>query len=761
MRISMLALLLLAAMWTWAKPGDVVQEEFLGPFPSWANVQADYGAVGDGKADDTAAIQKGLDDLRKGEFPKRVLYFPAGTYRITGTLQVLRATHNESQGVAFLGEDPLTTTIVWDGPADGSMVQYDPWFSVLGRLTFDGKRKAKTAIDFYGGFSTCNEISDLIIKDVQFGIEAGHMDSAGMAETAVLRCRFYRCAKAAISIQNFNSLDWYIWHSWFENCGIGVTNEFGAGNFHVYQSTFLRSKEADATIKHTGYFTLYGNTSIGSKLFLHAKRHPMWQDTETWGANFTLQKNRIITPVDATPIRFENNGPLMLLDNEFSLRVREPAMPAIYAAAPSEQVDVISIGNRYMDSIRTLLDVKGRVLSVDDTKWFTSVGPDITAQSIEKKLVPVPFAPIGKHPVIEVAKGADGAIIQAAIDAAMKLKGLRPVVHLPAGMYQLKQTLTIPAGSDMQLVGDGLIQATSLNWTGDPKGGPLLRIDGPTHAAVRSVYINAPNTVRAIEAVKLDQPGARVFMEQGQTYGYEYGLVVDGLDNAYVALNNHGHNAVQVLGGETAVKGKRPAGITALFCGASSRHTHHKVDGIDLYNIDKGGRLLIRDIWYEGQIWHFLNLTGSGEFTYHAGIVAPYAPPTPADSVLKLENFRGKLTLTQIEPNNGPFRIVGGGKETKMLALGLIMRQMPLLFEQASPDAKIAVVNSRLFRENGTGTDSLPDVGKADPAFLREMLATLRTELPKPLTEIKDGVTDLRFYRIMVNGLNGVVLKGQ
>src|SRR5579864_4715734 len=35
-------------------------EEFVGPFPSWANLRSAYAAVGDGAADDTAAIQKAL-----------------------------------------------------------------------------------------------------------------------------------------------------------------------------------------------------------------------------------------------------------------------------------------------------------------------------------------------------------------------------------------------------------------------------------------------------------------------------------------------------------------------------------------------------------------------------------------------------------------------------------------------------------------------------------------------------------------------------
>jgi hypothetical protein len=64
----------------------VSEDEFVGPFASWANVKTEVGAVGDGKTDDTAAIQKALESVRRQDSPKKVLYFPAGTYRITGTL---------------------------------------------------------------------------------------------------------------------------------------------------------------------------------------------------------------------------------------------------------------------------------------------------------------------------------------------------------------------------------------------------------------------------------------------------------------------------------------------------------------------------------------------------------------------------------------------------------------------------------------------------------------------------------------------------
>jgi hypothetical protein len=56
------------------------------PLPGLLNVQAKpFLARGDGATDDTAAIQRALDAQCNGSTPK-LLYFPAGTYRITTTL---------------------------------------------------------------------------------------------------------------------------------------------------------------------------------------------------------------------------------------------------------------------------------------------------------------------------------------------------------------------------------------------------------------------------------------------------------------------------------------------------------------------------------------------------------------------------------------------------------------------------------------------------------------------------------------------------
>ena len=69
------------------QPPAADREEFVGPFPSWANAKSDFGAVGDGQTDDTAALQKAIKAL--GGAKSAVLFIPDGTYRITAGLTMV------------------------------------------------------------------------------------------------------------------------------------------------------------------------------------------------------------------------------------------------------------------------------------------------------------------------------------------------------------------------------------------------------------------------------------------------------------------------------------------------------------------------------------------------------------------------------------------------------------------------------------------------------------------------------------------------
>src|SRR5262245_20292607 len=90
-------------------------DEFIGPFPSWTLVTS-YRTAGDGRTDDTAAIQKALDELGRADHSP-VLFFPSGTYRITKTL-----TLSYTVSISIVGDNPETTTIVWDGATGGTML---------------------------------------------------------------------------------------------------------------------------------------------------------------------------------------------------------------------------------------------------------------------------------------------------------------------------------------------------------------------------------------------------------------------------------------------------------------------------------------------------------------------------------------------------------------------------------------------------------------------------------------------------------------
>ena len=82
----------------------------------WINVRTNIpNAIGDGIADDTAALQSALNATNSG----KTIYLPAGTYRITQTL----AMHNGvASSIIGNGRD---TKIVWGGAVGGAMFWSD------------------------------------------------------------------------------------------------------------------------------------------------------------------------------------------------------------------------------------------------------------------------------------------------------------------------------------------------------------------------------------------------------------------------------------------------------------------------------------------------------------------------------------------------------------------------------------------------------------------------------------------------------------
>lgn len=98
---------------------------------SWINVKdAPFYAIGDGVADDTAAIQAAIDSTVNG-----TLFFPSGVYRITDTL-IWGANPISIQGTR------KNTVIFWDGVLGGDMFLLNGTRMSFKDLVLDGNEKA-------------------------------------------------------------------------------------------------------------------------------------------------------------------------------------------------------------------------------------------------------------------------------------------------------------------------------------------------------------------------------------------------------------------------------------------------------------------------------------------------------------------------------------------------------------------------------------------------------------------------------------------
>ena len=702
-----------------------VDEEFVGPFPSWANVKLDYGAVGDGVADDTAALQQALNEVATAGHAA-VLYFPTGTYRITRTLDF-----SSRLSASLIGEDPVSTIIKWYGPTNADMmfanaVAYCRWT----RLTWDGSGQALGAV--HHGFTsglyqvTGNTHTDEVFKDLSTGLYAD--PASGGDSHLVVRCQFVRCFNG-IAVGSYNAIDWHVWDSVFEDCSFGLHSY--AGNFHSYRSLFLRSVIADIHCDDT-YYGIRGNMSIGSRTFVEG------------GAPMTIQGNTVIDSLE--PVSIQGSGPMILLDNIIKSRAGATNGPVVDVDA-----NLLSAGNTF--TLQRAKVVAGRSITMEDqivNRDFFDLPP---------LMIPA-FLPKVNRPIIEVTAGTNAVGIQQAIDAAASLNGSRPVVHLPAGNYYLDRTLTIPAGCDLQLVGDGYIgRGTTLNG-GGPGGSPVLRLAGPSKATLRELQITGGRSALGLVIDNCDQPGARVFSEKLDLGDNDISnLVVDRLDHTEVRIHDFFHGqaravSVRVVGGAAQASGQSTSGHLAVFGGGTAINEL-------TYQVEHGGRLMIQDCWYEGhEFQRFMRLSDSGQFILNNAVVAgsDANPGGNAAPLIQLDDFRGQVSFLQTAFRFGmgsdPILVKGDGALTDLLLVGcsgVNPSDTPWLVNQ-SPNAHVTSLfpASGQVGSGGFSSHASPDLGDDDPVFLGKMLSRVRTEVPGQLVPISPGITDVRIFRVSI-----------
>jgi hypothetical protein len=713
------------------------QDEFIGPFSSWANVKTVYHAAGDGITDDTAALQSALNDVGNSGKPD-VIYLPAGAYKITSTLYL-----SNRRNISVVGESPSTTTIKWAGASGGTMFWADGVaFSKWSRITWDGSNTA--AVAFAHRWNTAHPMAavslrheDEVFQNAQRCLVGGSM-AAGYdnndSEVSVVRAVFKNCTDAGLSTESWNALDYWVWDSQFINNGRGVTNQYGAGNFNVYRSLFQNSSVADISICSKSSFVFRGNVSSGSNQFLYQCN--LGQNA----TQLTVQQNRILDTKNPIAIDVGSLGPLVLIDNQ--IRSASGAVgPAVRLSTWASGGDLLSLGNQYTVANPISVSTGGT------PRWWTQDDQIVAYSNISSTLPSLPgVSPNLKRTVFEVPAGASGSTIQTSINQAATLCGQRPVVHLAKGTYSVSQTLTVPA-CDMQIIGDGW--GTTLNWTGT-SGGTTLDLAGPSKVILKEIGFNGPSTAVVVE--NADQPGARVYADelQPELCG-QYCVLADGL--TYTRTELHGTNGSTTNGVVLKSIGANGAGnsVLAQYGGMNGM----EINAQTLYSVANGGRMLIEDAWYEGHGSRGINLSNdSGSFTWWSGIFAPYsdAAATPGFSV---NNFTGPVLLGNVTADltmssaYRPFTIGTENSGTNVLLAGNDPNQANF-FNRTSSGGKASYLNNKLF---GASTGDLQDADKGDArtsAAISNAFALLRSTAPQYTGDLPAGTTDVRLLRVLM-----------
>jgi hypothetical protein len=746
------------------------REEFNGPFAGWANVKERFGAKGNGKDDDTKAIQQALDYLSCP--PKgfnvvgngyMVVYLPAGTYCISSTLQL-----RGKIGISIIGEDPARTTIKWIGKDKDTVLWADgSAYFRISRLTWDanGKKdmeaigihwKNKWNISWSQSFAQLNiEISDdWFVGGFAFGISGGTTPATGTAsndsEITIRRCIFRNCAVSGIEITGFNALDYWIWDCRFLQCanGLRCTN----GNYHLYHCYFSGSLISDVHNAGGYYNSIRGCYSVNGNNF---------SSDEGMSSNpfkRIFQDNTIIRPA-RTPIRNNHVGKLSLYGNHIDACRDTAARYSVFEQSWFlGMYEALSIDNVYAyEHPIVLYDPNIRIFSIGDRE---NRHPTWDTLAFLRTMDPTP--PIVHRRVFEVSVTADADSIQVILDQAAALKGQRPVVHFREGIWAIDRTLEIPAGADMQLIGDGWLYGTSLA----PKAvfllmkKPILHVQGPSFITIENLNFGSASNKGGPAGIVfdgVDQPGSEAHLDQIYSPATDTSLVADRLDYLYIQKDNSFFNAGNYIAGGPLVRQGKGTARVCCFGGQFARVT-----------LLDDAAFVAKDCWWEGADKMPLDLTGSGRLTIDGAMIAPYK--FDSATTVRIGKFKGSISLMNMYLQ-GALEPQADNPDLRLLVWNIhfYYKTVPLEFlkQKTNFQGVFLGLNAQCFRPNDPLCKTMLNVPdeerQAGPLddFLDSLTAQTRMSVPLPYKQLAPGVSNIYLSRVSFGTMaKGVVFNG-
>ena len=461
----------------------------------WINVKTKFGATGDGKADDTTAIQKALDKIQDGS----TLYLSSGTYRITATLSLRNPNGGRWQGGAIIGCG-RDTKLVWDGEAGGTMLLING--VALSRFVgfeLDGRRKAAVGFRYKStqGFQTEVTHRDLAFRGFT---DAGVLDQHTNEEVALAETTFENCLfednERGVTFLWFNDYDFTFDGCEFRNNGVAII--CSRGNFYVRNCHFEGSRDMDIYDNSEHSSSIRRSTSSGSKTFVFK---------ESTVAPLTIQDCHVDgwkNPEGA--VILSSRPPVTIFDCVFTTPpkdAQDAGIPPIRAHSDGQRL--VFSDNR-VEGAHGLLHIATRPAPYNVPAGVRKGVIRSAKQSFLQDTARIPQR-VFDAKVDFAAKGdgtaADTDAIQKTI-AAARAHGKDAIAYLPTGSYVVTRPLSI-TGRDYFVGGSGW--STWLIWKG-AEGGTMVEVRDPQQVTLENISIGTHDAGVMNNDIDIHQTGS-------------------------------------------------------------------------------------------------------------------------------------------------------------------------------------------------------------------------------------------------------------
>lgn len=418
------------------------------------------------------------------------VYLPAGTYKITSTL-----TWSNVTGAAIIGTG-RTTIISWYGSADGNMFLSNGGTRCryIG-LTWDGRNIAGDGFYHHSASlyeSRCRHEHEKFLNMTSAGLRSHGGGGGGFqacSESFIWNCMFYNCAKGFWNGSDmYNSYDWMVQSSQFENCGTAVYSTMGKAT--VLECHFQGSTTQD--------FYTWGNIPLWVRRCTSAGSKQFFVSTIGGGLTGTVIENcRVTSWTTAPAMNFGTRGTAVVYDCKFTNPPN--TTPPILLNASGSNTMVLVHSNNIYPGCSALYSSSGlsTVHSVPDGNVDTILGNDPNYVFLRSSVTAEgPVLDVKASPYNAVGNGIanDTTPIQNAINDARTLGGNR-VVYIPKGDYKITSSLNV-YGSNYRIQGAGL-NTSRLTWAGT-SGGILMTVSNPSNIRIEQLEFNTTPAEAAI-----------------------------------------------------------------------------------------------------------------------------------------------------------------------------------------------------------------------------------------------------------------------